>query len=150
MVRVRFTDFLADTDRVRKLANNVVTDDFSDDEIKEYQYDIYSKIRSKTHKDDWSPSDRQFGNLELVEIYLTAAIIVEHYGMKTAPQLSAMQQWRDQAVIEMQEVLDNMPPEAEVDIDEDIFIISSLYASYPSTLLDNDLSGPYRSTNVSV
>ena len=150
MVRVRFTDFLADTARIRKLANNVVTDDFSDDEIKEYQYDIYSKIRSITHKDNWAITDRQFGQLELVEIYLTAAIIVEHYGMKTAPQTSAMQEWRDQAKIELQDVLDNMPPEAEVDIDEDIFIINSLFASYPATLLDNNLAGPYRSTNVSV
>lgn len=91
MPYVQGTDFISDTVECRRQARNVVTADFSDDQIKSWQYKHYSTIRTLTDKDDWDSGDREFGSLQGVEIGLTVASIIKHYGdAETTPIWQAM------------------------------------------------------------
>jgi hypothetical protein len=74
------TDFISDTNEVRRLSRNVVTGEFADDKIKSWQYKAYSKIRTLTDKDDWDTADREYGELQAIESELAASYILEHYG----------------------------------------------------------------------
>jgi hypothetical protein len=80
MSYVQGTDFLSLTAEVKELARSVISADFSDDEIKRYQYMRYSQIRTLTDKDDWDVNDREYGTLQLIETKLAASDILEHYG----------------------------------------------------------------------
>ena len=44
-------DFISSTDECRRLARRIVNADFSDDQIKSWQYKYYSYIRTLTDKD---------------------------------------------------------------------------------------------------
>ena len=76
----QFTDFLSYTEEVRRLARKVVTTDFDEDDIRSYQYKVYSLIRTLTDKDDWDEDDREFGALQLYETEIAAQLIKQHYG----------------------------------------------------------------------
>ncbi len=76
----QFTDFISYTEEVRRLARKVVTGDFDDDDIRSYQYKVYSLIRTLTDKDDWDEDDREFGALQLFETEIAANLIKQHYG----------------------------------------------------------------------
>src|SRR5215510_6824935 len=73
-------DFISVTDEVIKLARKVVAGDWTPEEVQNWQYRRYSLIRTYTDKDDWQPSDREFGSLQLIETKLAASDIIEHYG----------------------------------------------------------------------
>jgi hypothetical protein len=73
------TDFISSTDEVRRLARNVITADFTNDQITVYQYEVYSGIRTITDKDDWDSNDREFGALQLREKNLAALYIKKHF-----------------------------------------------------------------------
>ena len=76
-------DFISDTSEVERLARNVlVPADFTTDQVKSYQYKVYSLIRTLTDKDDWDSGDREFGALQLIETELAAEMIKKHYGDK--------------------------------------------------------------------
>jgi len=85
---VQGTDFISDTTEVRRLARNVIPSDWIDDQIKPFQYKVYSAIRTATHKDDWQPTDREYGALQLTETEISALEIRKHYG-KTAEDVIA-------------------------------------------------------------
>ena len=80
MSYIQGTDFISSTTEVRKLARSVITADFSDDQIKAYQYKVYSIIRTMTDKDDWNSTNREFGALQLIETEMAAEMIRKHYG----------------------------------------------------------------------
>jgi len=82
---------ISDTTECRRLARNVVTADFIDDQIKSFQDKEYSFIATMTDKDDWASTDREYGALQLVETRLVAADIIQHYGdTETIPIWTAM------------------------------------------------------------
>jgi len=84
-------DFISDTTECRRLARNVVTADFSDLQVQSFQKKEYSFIATMTDKDDWAPTDREYGALQLVETRLVAADIIQHYGdTETIPIWTAM------------------------------------------------------------
>jgi len=102
-------DYLSDTTECRRLARNVVTDDFDSNQIISYQQKEYSYIATMTDKDDWTSTDREYGALQLIETRLVAADIIQHYGdVETIPMWQAM---RDDAKTELQMVIDNMDTE---------------------------------------
>ena len=76
MTYIQGTDFISDTAEVRRLARNVVTGDFSDAQIQNYQYYEYSFIRTITNKDDWDSADREYGALKEIETEAAAAEII--------------------------------------------------------------------------
>jgi len=71
--------WLSDTNECRRLARNVITADFTDQQIQSYQIKVYSIIRTITNKDDWMDTDREFGALQLIETELVAELIKKHY-----------------------------------------------------------------------
>ena len=77
------TDFISVTDEVRRLARKVVLGDFTEDEIKSYQFKVYSLIRTLSDKDDWDTGDREYGALQLYETEIAAMLIRQHYGNST-------------------------------------------------------------------
>jgi hypothetical protein len=84
-------DYISITSECKRLARNVVTADFSDAQIIEYQKKEYSYIRTITDKDDWDSGDREFGAIQLVETRLVASDIIQHYGdVETIPIWQAM------------------------------------------------------------
>jgi len=83
MVYTQFIDFISDTEEVRRLARKAVTGDFTIDQIKSYQYKVYSLIRTMSDKDDWDILDREFGALQLYETEIAAQLIKQHYGNAT-------------------------------------------------------------------
>lgn len=106
MVYTQFTDFISNTAEVRRLARKVVTTDFTDDEIKSYQYKVYSLIRTLTDKDDWDDQDREFGAFQLFETEIAAELIKQHYGNPQQAESAAaslMALWE-----EMQKLIDNI------------------------------------------
>ena len=109
MSYVQGTDFIADTEECRRLARNVVTADFDDAQIESYQYKHYSTIRTLTDKDDWDSGDREFGSLQLIEIELTAASIIKHFGdVETIP---IWQNMKLSAMDDLREIIKNMDTE---------------------------------------
>src|ERR1041385_2664798 len=83
MVYTQGIDFISDTTEVERLARNVVVPaDFTTDQVKSYQYKVYSLIRTLTNKDDWDSDDREYGALQLIETELAAEMIKKHYGDK--------------------------------------------------------------------
>ena len=148
MVRVQGTDYISDTDQVRRLARDVVDDDFTDAQIQEYQYYAYSEIRTGTHKDDWDSGDREFGALQLLEMSRAAWWIKYHYG--TDNDYSSMESQTNAFFTELKNIADNLSPEVDEALDENIHIITNDYVSYPAALEDNENAQPYRSTTTSV
>jgi hypothetical protein len=108
MVYVQFTDFISDTGEVRRLARNVITADFTDDQIKSYQYKVYSIIRTATDKDDWATTDREFGGLQLIETIIAANLIKIHYGDGTGESNAAAQAEIDAAYKELEDIIQNL------------------------------------------
>src|ERR1043165_5140275 len=81
MVYTQGIDCMSDTTEVERLARNVVVPaDFTTDQVKSYQYKVYSLIRTLTNKDDWDSLDREYGALQLIETELAAEMIKKHYG----------------------------------------------------------------------
>lgn len=103
-----FVDFISDTTEVRKLARNVITADFTDDQIKSYQYKVYSIIRTATDKDDWDTLDREFGGLQLIETIIAANLIKMHYGDGSGESIAAAQAEIDAAYKELEDIIDNL------------------------------------------
>lgn len=106
MVYTQGTDYISNTSEVRRLARKVVTTDFTDDEIKSYQYKVYSLIRTLTDKDDWDDQDREFGAFQLFETEIAAELIKQHYGNPQQAENAAsslMGLWA-----EMQKLIDNI------------------------------------------
>jgi len=99
-------DFISVTDEVRKLARNVVTGDWTDAEIQNWQYRRYSQIRTYTDYDAWNQSDREFGSLQLIETKLAASDIIEHYGDVNTIQV--YQAMREEAMMELVATVENL------------------------------------------
>lgn len=106
------TDFISDTDEVRRLARKVVTADFSDGEIESWQFKEYSYIRTVTDKDDWDALDREYGALQGVETKLAAADIIEHYG-RGPDALAAVQSMRESAYARLESITENLDTTTE-------------------------------------
>jgi hypothetical protein len=136
MSYVQGTDFLSLTAEVRELARSVVTADFSDDEIKHYQYMRYSQIRTLTDKDDWDTLDREYGTLQLVETKLAASDIIEHYGdVNSIPIWQAM---RAAALADLTATVENLEtPTGEASS-------SILTTEYKSWILNSAVAPPNR------
>jgi hypothetical protein len=119
--------FISDTEECRRLARNVVTADFSDEQIESYQTKEYSYIATMTDKDDWDSDDREFGALQLIETRLVAADIIQHYG--DVETISIWQALREAAISELTNpttgIIDNMDTEvaesADIEIDRTDF-----------------------------
>ena len=79
MSYVQGTDFISDTTEVRRLARRVLPADFTDDQIKVYQYEVYSGIRTLSDKDDWDSGDREFGAYQLAEKEIAALELRKHF-----------------------------------------------------------------------
>jgi hypothetical protein len=81
MVYTQGLDFISDTTEVERLSRNVIVPaDWTTDQVKSYQYKVYSLIRTITNKDDWANTDREYGVLQLIETELAAEMIKKHYG----------------------------------------------------------------------
>jgi hypothetical protein len=103
---------ISDTTECRRLARNVVTADFSDPQIISFQDKEYSLIATMTDKDDWDSLDREYGALQLVEMRLVAADIIQHYGDPENPgTMQAISMMRDSAMMELDKIIDNMDTE---------------------------------------
>ena len=111
MSYVAGVDFISSTSECRRLARRIVNADFSDDQIKSWQYKYYSYIRTMTDKDDWDSADREFGSLQIIETELVAAEIIKHYG---GPEL--IQTWmemKESAQNDLKDIISNMDTEAD-------------------------------------
>ena len=107
-------DFISDTTECRRLARRIVNADFSDDQIKSWQYKYYSYIRTLTDKDDWDSSDREFGSLQVIETELVAAEIIKHYG--GPDQIQIWMDMKESAQNDLKDIISNMDTEtAETD-----------------------------------
>ena len=139
--------YVSVTSKVRKLARNVVTADFSDSDIVHEQEAAYANIIVSTNKSDWSASDNRFPAIQKIEEELAAAYILEHFGQGTAEELAWIQYWTAQATTSLTTIKENTTdPEA----DNPIIVINSKYSSYPASLEDDENALPYRSTNINV
>ena len=107
MVYLQGTDFISDTAEVRKLARSVIPADFSDDQIKSYQYKVYSEIRTMTDKDDWNATNREFGALQLIETEIAAELIKKHYG-KNSESVGASEARISSSFAELKVIVDNL------------------------------------------
>lgn len=74
------TDYICIISEVRRLARNVLTADFTDEQIESYAYKAYSIIRTLTNKDDWDDSDREFGAMQGFNTDIAADWIKSHFG----------------------------------------------------------------------
>jgi len=78
------TDFISDTAAVIKQARNVFISsggvDFTTQNIETFEYQAYSLIRTILNKDDWAPTDREFGAIQRINVDLAVAYIRKHYG----------------------------------------------------------------------
>ena len=79
MVRIQWTDFIADTELVRAQATNVIPDDFPNTSIQEFQYQAYSLIGAVLNKHDWQPTDEETGAIQRIEIDIADAYIRKHF-----------------------------------------------------------------------
>jgi hypothetical protein len=139
MSYVQGIDFISLTAEVRELARSVIVAEFTDDEIKRYQYMRYSQIRTLTDKDNWLPTDREYGALQLIETKLAASDIMEHYG--TAQDIPIWQAMRDSATLGLTNTIANL----------DTAISSSgiiTETSYKSWNLNSSVRPPNRLKNV--
>ena len=138
--------FISDTDLVRRLARNVVTNDFSDAQIVTEQKMAYAKIIIKTGKSDWSATDNRFPAIVKIEEQQAAAYILEHYGAGTPEELNMI----GFLTTQVNELLDTVVEEGiDPESDTDVIIATSDYGSFPASYLDNPYSPesvPYRST----
>jgi len=107
MVYLQDIDYICDISEVRRLARNVVSGDFTDDQLKSWAYMEYSYIRTLTDKDDWDINDREFGSLKAVNTELTAADAIRHYG-DTSEAIQLWQSMKDAAYSRLTEIVDNM------------------------------------------
>lgn len=144
MVYVQFTDFISDTTEVRRLARNVITADFTDDQIKSYQYKVYSIIRTETDKDDWIVTDREFGGLQLIETIIAANLIKMHYGDGSSESNAAAQAEIDAAYKELDAIIENLDSGAGTESG------SILETDYKSWNLNTDIEPPNRLANVGI
>ncbi len=103
---------ISDTTECRRLARNVVTADFNDDQIKSFQDKEYSFIATMTDKDDWAITDREYGALQLIETRLVAADIIAHYGdTETIPIWQAMRNDAMMLLVGKGGIVENMDTE---------------------------------------
>jgi hypothetical protein len=119
-------DYISITSECKRLARNVVTADFSDAQIIEYQKKEYSYIRTITDKDDWDSGDREFGAIQLVETRLVASDIIQHYGdVETIPIWQAMRADAIAMLVGKNGIVENMdtevPEAAEAEVDRTEF-----------------------------
>ena len=134
------TDFISVTDEVRKLARRVVTGDWTDGEIQNWQFRRYSQIRTYTDYDNWQPADREYGSLQLIETKLAASDIIEHYGdVNTIPMWQAM---REEALMELVATVENQET-ATGDTESSI-----LQTEYKSWNLNAEVDPPNRLRNI--
>jgi hypothetical protein len=154
------TDYIADTDEVRRLARNTVNADFDNNQIISYQVKEWSYIRSLIHSDSVLVTDRIYRALQLQEIRRAAADVIDHYGIGTSQQIAASKSLRDEFIRDMfgstngqgvnGGIIGNLPTESQSpELDEGIDLETSLYESYPASLRDGNVR-IYRSTSVNV
>jgi len=137
--------FISDTALVRRLARNVVTQDFTDNQIINEQTAAYARIGTKTGKFDWTSLDPRFPFVQKIEEQLAAKYVLEHYGAGTPEEINWIQYWDNQVTEGLQVIVDE-----GVDVEEDANVLTatSRYESYNSNLQDDQFATPYRSTNV--
>ena len=137
--------FISDTALVRRLARNVVTQDFTDNQIINEQTAAYARIGTKTGKFDWTNTDPRFAFVQKIEEQLAAKYVLEHYGAGTPEEINWIQYWDNQVTEGLQVIVDE-----GVDVEEDANVLTatSRYESYNSNLQDDQFATPYRSTNV--
>ena len=82
MVSIYFypTGFISDTAAVIKQARNVLPVDFTTENVESFEYQAYSFIRTILNKDNWAPTDREFGAIQRINTDLAVAYINKHYG----------------------------------------------------------------------
>lgn len=140
MPRTFLVDFISVTDEVIKLARKVVAGDWTNEQVQEWQYRRYSEIRTATDKDDWAPTDREFGALQLIETKLAASDIIEHYGdMNTIPIVQAM---REGVMLDLKGILSYMTTSATAAAGQ---IVSTTAKSWN---LNKELRPPNRLRNI--
>lgn len=141
--------YISDTDLVRRLARNVPTNDFSDEQIIFEQKSAYSKIFNKMHI-DWEnladPTDKRLPGIAKIEEQLAAAYVLQHYGSGSPDELNMIAALMQTAKEDLQEVVDEG---TDIESDFDILFATSDYEAYPGSLADNQNAIPYRSTSVS-
>jgi len=137
--------FISDTALVRRLARNVVTQDFTDNQIINEQTAAYARIGTKTGKFDWTNTDPRFAFVQKIEEQLAAKYVLEHYGAGTPEEINWIQYWDTQVNEGLQVIVDE-----GVDAEEDANVLTAVsrYESYASNLQDDQFATPYRSTNV--
>jgi len=137
--------FISDTALVRRLARNVVTQDFTDNQIINEQTAAYARIGTKTGKFDWTSGDPRFAFVQKIEEQLAAKYVLEHYGAGTPEEINWIQYWDTQVAEGLQVIVDE-----GVDAEEDANVLTAVsrYESYNSNLQDDQFATPYRSTNV--
>ena len=137
--------FISDTALVRRLARNVVTQDFTDNQIINEQTAAYARIGTKTGKFDWTSLDPRFAFVQKIEEQLAAKYVLEHYGAGTPEEINWIQYWDTQVAEGLQVIVDE-----GVDAEEDANVLTAVsrYESYNSNLQDDQFATPYRSTNV--
>lgn len=153
---VAFTDYISDTEEVKRLARNVVVEDFDTDQTISYQVKEYSNLKTWTHKNNWTTASDSFYAIQLQETRLAAADLVDHYGLGTQQQIQGAKSLRDAVQLDLWGkngdgqggIIGNLTEEDQENIDEGIDVVSSFFGSYPAALQDDTNAVPYRSTSV--
>jgi hypothetical protein len=136
-------DFISVTDLVRRLARNVIAQDFTDAQIVFEQKAAYAKIGTATGKFDWVNTDPRFPHVQKIEEQLAAKYILEHYGAGSPEEVNWINYWDTQTKEGLKEIVEEG---VDVEADVDVLTTTSNYDSYPSSLEDNMYAFPYRST----
>jgi len=143
MVYTQGIDFISDTTEVERLARNVIVPaDWTTDQVKSYQYKVYSLIKSFTNKTDWDPEDREYGVLQLIETELSAELIKKHYG--DANDAAAADQAIASLIAQLKVIIDNIDTSTGEESG------SILETDYKSWNLNDQVSPPNRLTNVGI
>lgn len=117
MTRTYLIDYISVTDEVIKLARKVVAGDWTPEQVEEWQWRRYSQIRIATDYDNWQPTDREFGSLQLIETKLAASDIIEHYGdVNTIPIYQAMREEAMKELVGTEDKLETATGEASSNI----------------------------------
>ena len=144
MSYVQGTDFISDTTEVRRLARKVIPADWTDDQIKVYQYEVYSGIRTLSDKDDWDSADREFGAYQLAEKEIAALEIRKHFA-QDATELEALDRAIDAAWARLR-----LNVIGETDTDTGAAAGKIRQTSYKSWNLNSSVSPPNRLSNTSI
>ena len=112
MVFVAGTDYICIISEVRRLARNVLTADFTDEQIESYAYKAYSIITTITGKSDWSSENIEFGALQGINTDIAADWIKSHFG-KTQEERAYGKSGMEDSMNALKLIVDNMDTPTE-------------------------------------